>query len=337
MLNALALDGEYLSGLSSRRDSVLHRAVDGRDVYFRAKRRLRIGQRNFNYDVVAVTLEHLVGKHGNAHLEVAAGAAVSACVALACESDGLTVSDTSRDIYRDLDLLLCHAVAGAGRTRSVDDLALAAALRADPCRLHRAEHGLLAYVYLTGTVAVRAGLCLGASLCAGAVAVRAGLNAVDLDVADYALAGLHELDIKRYNDIRASARRVRIGARASAEAAAENVVEYIAEVYAVAAAEAACESAETAESSTAACALTRAVARIDSREAELIVSGLLLRVGKHIVSFVDLLEFSLCLGIIRIKVGVVFLCHLTVRLLDLSVGSALFQTQHLVIVFFIHK
>ena len=97
------------------------------------------------------------------------------------------------------------------------------------------------------------------------------------------------------------------------------------------------EPAETAESSTAACALTRAVARIDSREAELIVSGLLLRVGKHIVSFVDLLEFSLCLGIIRIKVGVVFLCHLTVRLLDLSVGSALFQTQHLVIVFFIHK
>ena len=186
-------------------------------------------------------------------------------------------------------------------------------------------------------MAVRAGLCLGASLCAGAVAVRAGLNAVDLDVADYALAGLHELDIKRYDDIRASARRVRIGARTSAEAAAENVVEYITEVYAVAAAEAACESAETAESSTAACALTRAVARIDSREAELIVSGLLLRVGKHIVSFVDLLEFSLCLGIIRIKVGVVFLCHLTVRLLDLSVGSALFQTQHLVIVFFIHK
>ena len=313
------------------------RAVDGRDVYFRAKRRLRIGQRNFNYDVVAVTLKHLVGKHGNAHLEIAAGAAVSACVALAGKSDGLTVCDTSRDIYRDLDLLLCHAVAGAGRARSVDDLALAAALRADPCRLHRAEHGLLAYIYLTGTVAVRAGLCLGARLCAGAVAVRAGLNAVDLNVADYALAGLHELDIKRYDDIRASARRVRIGARTSAEAAAENVVEYIAEVYAVAAAESACESAETAESSTAACALTRAVARIDSREAELIVSGLLLRVGKHIVSFVDLLEFSLCLGIIRIKVGVVFLCHLTVRLLDLSVGSALFQTQHLVIVFFIHK
>jgi hypothetical protein len=66
--------------------------------------------------------------------------------------------------------------------------------------------------------------------------------------------------------------------------------------------------------------------------AELVVARALLRVGEDLVRLGDLLERLLGLLVAGVAVGVVLERELAVRLLDVVLGGALRQTEHVVVV-----
>ena len=72
--------------------------------------------------------------------------------------------------------------------------------------------------------------------------------------------------------------------------------------------------------------------------AELVIAGLLVGVGKHIICFVDLLHFLLTFLVVGVKVGVIFLDARSVRLFYFIIGSALLNAKHFIKISFIcHK
>ena len=70
----------------------------------------------------------------------------------------------------------------------------------------------------------------------------------------------------------------------------------------------------------------------DTGVAELVVARLLLRIGEHGVCLGDLFEALLGLGIIRITVRVTFHRELAVGLLEVALGDATVDAEHLVVV-----
>ena len=110
-------------------------------------------------------------------------------------------------------------------------------------------------------------------------------------------------------------------AKAAAEEAAENVAQ-IAEV----------EARRAVAPSGAACA--RPVAGVNAREAELVVPGLLVGIGQHLVGLVDLLEFLLGLLVAGVHVRVVLAGQLFICFFDLILRRALADAEDLVIISF---
>ena len=121
---------------------------------------------------------------------------------------------------------------------------------------------------------------------------------------------------------------IRRTARAAktAEAAAKDVAENIAKVNTIAA-----KAAETAKAAGAA-AVLGSVVGVNTGKAVLVVELALLRVRKHLVCLVDLLE--LCLGVLIAGVIVRVVLHgkLAVCLFDLGIACALGYPQHFVII-----
>src|SRR5439155_935224 len=70
---------------------------------------------------------------------------------------------------------------------------------------------------------------------------------------------------------------------------------------------------------------------------QLVVQLALLRVGEHLVRFVDLLEARFRVLVAGVDVGVILTGQLAVRRADLFVGGAPFEAQCLVVVFKVHK
>ena len=124
---------------------------------------------------------------------------------------------------------------------------------------------------------------------------------------------------------------IRRTARAAktAEAAAKDVAENIAEVNTVAA-----KAAETAKAAGAA-AVLGSVVGVNTGKAVLVVELALLRVRKHLVRLVDLLELFLGFLVAGVIVRVVLHGQLAVSLFDLRVGSRLGYTQHFVVITFL--
>ena len=124
---------------------------------------------------------------------------------------------------------------------------------------------------------------------------------------------------------------IRRTARAAktAEAAAKDVAENIAKVNTIAA-----KTAETSKAAGAA-AVLGSVVGVNTGKAVLVVELALLRVRKHLVCLVDLLELFLGFLVAGVIVRVVLHGQLAVSLFDLRVGGRLGYTQHFVVITFL--
>ena len=127
---------------------------------------------------------------------------------------------------------------------------------------------------------------------------------------------------------------VRRTARAAktAEAAAKDVAENIAKVNPVAA-----KAAETAKAAGAAgaAAVLGSVVGVNTGKAVLVVELALLRVRKHLVCLVDLLELFLGFLVAGVIVRVVLHGQLAVSLFDIRIAGRLGYTQHFVVITFL--
>ena len=194
----------------------------------------------------------------------------------------------------------------------MDDLAAAAALFARAARLHHAEGGALRGAHAAGALAVRADLRRCAGGVARALAVRALLDAADIDLLLAAERRLFKGDVQAAAE--AAAENV-------AEAAAENVTEDIA------------EAAEAAKPGAAGAA----GGRVKRRMAELVILRALVGIGQHLVGLVDFLEALLAFLVAGVQIRVVGFGQLAVGFFDLVLGCAFFDTEHFIIIsFFSH-
>ena len=142
------------------------------------------------------------------YIQITCRAAVCAGVALTALLDGLAVVDAGRDIDLELARLAHAALTAALRTRLLDDLAGAAAVRAGALRLEHAERRALSLRNNAGAAAVRTGFRRGALCGACAAAVITGFDALDRDLFLTAERGLLEGQDHRLTDGFASLRCV---------------------------------------------------------------------------------------------------------------------------------
>ena len=258
--------------------------------------------------------------HPNLHQQVAVGASVGAHAALAPDTDGLAVVHTGRDLDLDPVVSAHLALAFAGVAGGFDDLAPAAALAAGGGGLHLHTHEALHHPLLAGAVAAGAGFHLAVG---GAAAVARGA-VLDPGGGDLLLTtegGLLKGQLQPGHHILAPAGGILAGAPAGP--AAEEVPEYVR------------EAAEISEAAEARAARARAEVGVNPREAVLVVAGLLIGIGQHLVGLAHLLKPFLGFLVPGVPVGVVFHGHLSIGPFDLIGAGALVNPQHLVIVTFV--
>lgn len=137
ILDALAAHAERSAGLCAFRNLVLDAAVDGRHLQRIAECGLCERNRNIDMYIRAVAGKDRMRTDGNRYEQIACGAAVYAGIALTALLDGLTIVDTGRNVDLELAGLADTTLTAALRTRLLDDLAGAAAVRAGALRLDR--------------------------------------------------------------------------------------------------------------------------------------------------------------------------------------------------------
>ena len=116
-------------------------------------------------------------------------------------------------------------------------------------------------------------------------------------------------------------------AESTAKSAAKDIAKDVAQVHA---------AKTTAEPACTAAVGSRIVG-VYAGKAELIIALAFLRVGKHIVGFVDLFELFLGFFIAGVQVRVVLFGKFAVGALDLGIRGVFADAQHLVIIsFFCH-
>lgn len=181
-------------------------------------------------------------------------------------------------------------------------LALAAAAGAGLLGLHHAKGGALLADDKAASAAVRAGLGAAAGGTAGAVTLGALLLTGDGNVLLAAVHGLVKAQGDAHPDVLTLAGGVGIcltrRAAEAAKAAAEDIAKDVAQIHTIA--------AKTAKAAGAAAVLC-CVGGVNTGKAVLVVQLALLRVRKHLVCFVDLLE--LCLGVLIAGVIVRVVLH----------------------------
>ena len=243
-------------------------------------------------------------------------------MALTAQGDGLAVVDAGGDVDRDGPLAAHLALAAAVGAGVLHQLAGAAAAAAGAGGSHDAEGRPLLDAHLAGAAAVGTGLRARAGLAARAAALLAVLDAGDRDLLAAAEGRLLKGDGKAHAQTLALLGGVAAArsAAAEAEAAAENVAQDVAQV------------AEIAEAAEAAAA--EAAVGVEGRVPVLVVAGLLVRVGQHLVRLADLLEALLACLVARMQIRVILLGQLAVGLLYFIVSGALAQSEHLIIIAF---
>ena len=236
--HAFAAQTEHRSGLRALGHGVFHLAVDRRHLDLRAERSLYDGYGQLVENGRVLALKLRMAAHAHRHKQIACGAAVASGVAEPAQGDGLPVVDTGGNVYLDAARAAHLALAFAGRARLMDDLACAAAAGARLLRLHHAERR--ARRARDGTAALAVGADLGGRAlgAAGALALVAGLDLHNVQLAADAEAGLLKADLHLGADILTAHGGVRRAlcaaeaakaAEAAAKAAAEEVVQNIGE------------------------------------------------------------------------------------------------------------
>ena len=324
--DALAPQAEHAAGLGALGDVVLHLAVDGGDLQRAAQHRLGVGDGGLAEYGGTLPAEDLVGLHHHGDQQVAAGAAVLTGVALSPQGDGLAVVDTGGDVDLDGPALADAALAVTVGAGLVDDPAGAAALGAGGGGGEHA-HGRLP-PGLDAAAAVAGGAHLRGSARGTAVALTGGalLAALHGELLLAAEGRLGKGDGDGGADALAPLGRVGVAPLLTAEAAAEKAAENVAQIAEVEACRA------VAPSGTAG---TCAIAGIHAREAELVVPGLLIGIGQHLVGLVDLLELLLGLLVAGVHVRVVLPRQLFICLFDLVLRRALADAENLIIITFV--
>ena len=210
----------------------------------------------------------------------------------------------------------------------LDQLALTAAAGAGLLGLHHAKGCALLADDIAAAAAVGAGLRAGACRTAGAMALRALLLAGDGDVLLAAVDGLVKRQGDPDTDVLALAGGVGVGLAGrctakAAEPAAEDIAEDVAQIDAIA-----------AEPAKAACtaAVLGCVAGVNACKTILVVHLAFLRVRKHLVGFVDFLEFFLSVLVAGVVVRVVLHRQLAVGLFDLRIRGRFGYPQHFVVI-----
>ena len=117
-----------------------------------------------------------------------------------------------------------------------------------------------------------------------------------------------------------------LGASPASSAAAEKFTENIAQV---------AEISEAAEAPTAVAAGACAEVGVHAGKAVLVVPGLLIRVGEHLVGLTDLLEFFLRFLVAGVPVGMVLHGAFAVGFFNIIGAGILGNPQHLVVIAFI--
>ena len=226
----------------------------------------------------------------------------------------MTLVDARGDRHAEGPLALGAAVALAGMARRLDDLAFAAALRAGTHVDHLAEHRLADAADLAATLALRARHRIGPGLGAVAVAGLAGLQDPELDLLLGPLDRLLEGDPQVVAEVRA---RLRPPAprRPGAGPAAEERIEDVG------------EAAEPLEPGAA------TGAAVHPGPPEHVVPLAALGIAEDLVGLVDLLEPLLRLRF-GVDVRVPLLGELAEGALDLGIGRAALDAEHLVVVVF---
>ena len=254
------------------------------------------------------------------HHHIAVGTAVVAHVALAADGHDLLVIHTGGNLDVELVIAADLALAAAGVTGVLDDLALAVTLGAGCGGLHGHAHEILGGPDLAGAAAAVTGLH-GAVCRAGA---GTGRTVLDPGCGNFLLGAESSL-LKGHFDpgvhVLAPSGCVGAGpAAAESAATAENVAENVAEV------------TETAES--AATKSTAAVACVEigihAGMAVLVIAAALVVVGQHFVGLAHFLELGFCLRIVGVPVRMVLHGLLAVGPLYLISAGALFHAQHFI-------
>ena len=124
LFNALALETEYSTSLSTLRKVIFFIAVDSRNGDLSTKNGFCIGYRYIAVNIIALASEHRVRLYVYIDKEIAGRTAVDTTIALTAASECLTVSNTSRDVDRNSLLHSYSAYSAALRTWILDDLAL---------------------------------------------------------------------------------------------------------------------------------------------------------------------------------------------------------------------
>ena len=181
-------------------------------------------------------------------------------------------------------------------------------------------------VTLPRPFAVRADLGGRALGAAGALALVAGFDLHNVQLAADAEAGLFKADLYLGADVLAAHGGVRRTLRAAeaAEAAAETSAKAAAE-----------EIVQNVGKAAEALGARLEAGRIERGEAVLVVLRALIGVGEHLVGLVDLFELLLALLVAGVQVGVEFLRLFPVGFLYVVGTGALVDTKYLIIIAFI--
>ena len=217
----------------------------------------------------------------------------------------------------------------AGAAFLLDDLPGAAAVAAGGNVHHLAEGAVPHDAFLSGAVAVRAGLHVGAGFRAGAVALGAGLFFLHGEGLLHAARRFAEGDLHVVAEIVAALRTVPLTPAGSAGEHVEDVPHVEAALAAEPAEASKSALAESAEAAGPGAALLGLFVGV---VADLVVLGALVRVGERLIGFVDFLEFIGRGGIVLVQVRMVFPGHFPVGFLDVVFRGVPVDAEYFIII-----
>ena len=320
--DTLLLDGKGGAGLSALGNGVIYLTIQGRHLNFRTQSRLGEGDGYLTVDRGAISLEDGMALDIHFHQQIAVAATVGANAALTGNRETLAVVDACRHMNRLLMDTVDLALAFTGGAGGLDDLTTATATGTGGGGLHLHTHEILNRFHLTGATALGAGfnLAIGA---AAAVTGAAVFNSPGGNFLFTAKSCFFKGNFDANCHIFTPTGGIPpLAAAAATEEGTENITQIT-------------EISETAIAATAIATLTGAVIGIHAGEAELIITGALLVIGKDFVSLADLLELLLGSLVAGVAVRMVFHGAFSVCFFNFLSAGALLDTQHLVVVTFI--
>src|ERR1700683_4618238 len=263
--------------------------------------------------IIPLTLEEFMRANPERDVEIAAGSAEAACVALALVANARAVFHARRDAHGDFVLVLDASIAAAGMTRIANDGSGAAAGAAGAG--DREKSLLVADLPASLAVWTSRGSASGGRT--GAAAALADLHAANRDLRLLAEDRFFEFDGEVVAD-----RATLLDARGTAAAAD---VEHFAE-----------QIPEDGRDVLGAERIAIEARCAEAGVAVTIVGGALLRVAQHLIGLAACLESLLRFGIAGIAIGMMLQGQLAIRGFQLLIGRRAGNAKDFVVIGFNH-